>query len=59
MVTCPDCKSELPLKVLKTCGYYVGRWCPKCGPYSRETGYYPEEEQANLVLQAFNKHGER
>lgn len=21
-------------------GWYWGTYCPKCGPYSRETGYY-------------------
>ena len=31
-------------------GYYVGTFCPYCGPYSRESGYYPTHEAAQAAL---------
>jgi hypothetical protein len=50
-VTCSDCETELPLQVLSTpAGYYLGYFCPHCGPYSRETGYYKKREQAEAEL---------
>ncbi len=30
-------------------GYYVGTYC-HCGPYSRESGYYPTREAAAVAL---------
>lgn len=47
MQTCSECKTELPLKVLKSAaGYYVGYWCPNCGPYGRESGYFQTPDEA-------------
>jgi len=49
--TCEDCGTILPLKVLRSAaGYYVGFFCPQCGPYSRESGYYRTYDQAQAAL---------
>ncbi len=47
---CPDCKVELKLQVLHTCGYYVGTQC-NCGPYSRETDYFKTRKEAEDALE--------
>ena len=31
-------------------GYYVGFFCPRCGPYSRESGYYASFDEAQEAL---------
>ena len=50
--TCEDCGVTPPLKVyLSGGGYYVGTYC-HCGPYSRESGYYPSKEAAVAALEA-------
>ncbi len=41
------CNEYNPLEIgvyRSAAGYYMGYWCPECGPYSRETGYYPTKE---------------
>ncbi len=45
-----DCGAEIPLQVLVTCAYYVGRFCPNCGPFSRESGYYRTRAEAEKAL---------
>lgn len=55
---CEDCGTQLPLKVLHSGGgYYIGFFCPICGPYSRESGYYrtPEEAEAALNTGTYNR----
>lgn len=48
---CMDCGTHLPLKVLRSgAGYYIGTFCPRCGPYSRESGYYPTLVDAQEAL---------
>lgn len=48
-VTC--CGDPLPLEVLRSAaGHYIGRFCPGCGPYSRESDYYPTYEKACAAL---------
>lgn len=48
---CEDCGELLPLKVLQSfAGYYVGRFCPNCGPYSRDSHYFETREQAQNYL---------
>jgi hypothetical protein len=48
--TCPDCEVKLELTVCRSAaGYYVGTMC-HCGPYSRESGYYPDFESAEAAL---------
>lgn len=43
---CPDCNRRLDFEVgSSAAGYYIGTWCD-CGPYSRESGYYPTHEDA-------------
>lgn len=40
-----SCGNELPLLVLSSpAGYYLGFYCPECGPYSRETNYVSKEQ---------------
>lgn len=37
--------TKLELQVLRSAaGYYLGYFCPQCGPYSRETGYMTKEQ---------------
>ncbi len=52
-MTCNDCKTRLPLQVLKShAGYYIGYLCPTCGPYDRLTGYYGSDDTAKGKAQA-------
>jgi hypothetical protein len=49
-MTCTDCNKPLTLTVCESAaGFYIGRWCD-CGPYSRESGYYPTREAAGADL---------
>lgn len=49
--TCPDCGCDLPLSVRQSAaGYYLGRFCPRCGPYSRESGYYSQHSDALAAM---------
>lgn len=46
-----ECGQELKLEVLSSAaGYYLGYFCPSCGPYSRETGYYANRADAKAEL---------
>lgn len=48
---CHECGTELSIGVQKSAaGYYVGFWCDRCGPYSRESGYYRSHEDAETAL---------
>ncbi len=48
---CIECGADLPAKILNSgAGYYIGTFCPNCGPYSRESGYYPTREAAQEAL---------
>jgi hypothetical protein len=52
---CSECGTVLTLSVCHSgAGYYLGYWCPECGPYGRESGYMTEEqaEKELAVLQA-------
>ena len=45
------CGWVVELSVCKSAaGYYVGAFCPNCGPYCRESGYYATREQAQAAL---------
>ena len=47
---CPDCGKVLVLQVLSSAaGYYLGTFCC-CGPYSRESEYFPTRERAQAAL---------
>lgn len=49
--TCRDCLVTMSPQVCQSAaGYYVGTRC-NCGPYSRESGYYKTEEQAQDALE--------
>lgn len=48
--TCMGCSEKLKLEVLKSNRYYIGFFCPNCGPYSRESGYYPTRKSAEKAL---------
>ena len=51
---CPECNTKLENRVLESgAGYYIGTWC-NCGPYSRESGYYPIKAIAEMVLKSGN-----
>ena len=48
---CIECGTELNIEVLvSAAGYYIGFFCPQCGPYSRESGYYRSREEAEKSL---------
>ncbi len=47
---CDICDSVPTLDVYQSAaGHYVGTYC-ECGPYSRESGYYPSREEAQKAL---------
>lgn len=47
---CEDCQVTLKLQVLSSnAGYYIGTHCD-CGPYSRESDYYPKRSAAEKDL---------
>ena len=48
---CIECGAELSIKVcVSAAGYYIGFFCPNCGPHSRESGYYGSREEAEMAL---------
>lgn len=48
--TCCECGETVRLGVyLSAAGYYVGTRC-RCGPYTRESGYYATEREASEAL---------
>jgi hypothetical protein len=50
-IVCTDCVVELPLQVLRSGAcWYLGYLCDFCGPYSRVSGYYATEAEANTAL---------
>ena len=52
---CSICGSHLALRVLHSnAGWYIGRCCDQCGPYSRDSMYYPTKDIARLKLLAGN-----
>ena len=48
---CVECGTELSLKVCASAaGYYIGFFCPNCGPYSRESVYFGSREEAEMAI---------
>ena len=48
---CMECGTNLTIQVLSSAaGYYIGFFCPECGPYSRESGYYRSRDEAETAL---------
>lgn len=55
-ITCHNCKTNLPLKVCKSAaGYYVGYFCPECGPHGRYSGYLKSRKEAEILLVSIRK----
>lgn len=46
---CQKCEKTLHLEVLRSNAFYIGAQC-YCGPYSRESGYYPTAKAAEEAL---------
>lgn len=47
---CPTCKTDLVVGVQRSAGgWYIGTVC-QCGPYTRESGYYRTEHDAQTAL---------
>ena len=47
---CPTCGGIPQVAVYRSGkGFYVGSWC-RCGPYSRQSGYYSNRESAEVAL---------
>ena len=48
---CLQCGTEMPVKVCRSAaGFYIGFFCPHCGPYSHESGYFAVREEAEQAL---------
>lgn len=48
--TCERCGETPPFEVLQSAaGYYIGTRC-KCGPFSRESGYFRTYGEAFIAL---------
>jgi hypothetical protein len=46
-----ECSTTIDLQVLSSAaGYYIGFFCPECGPYSRESGYFHSLYEAETVF---------
>jgi len=53
---CPDCKIHVDLAICHSpAGFYIGTYC-NCGPYSRESGYYKTESEAQKALDKGDYH---
>ena len=48
---CPGCGIKPKVEVCRSnAGYYLGTMC-NCGPYSRESKYYPTFDDAAMMLE--------
>ena len=48
---CIECNTVLTIQVLcSAAGYYIGFFCPECGPYSRESGYFHSRDEAETAF---------
>ena len=49
---CIDCGEHLFIGVHESGGgFYIGFWCPNCGPYSRESRYFEKRRYAEKRLE--------
>ena len=56
VINCMDCKSEMELDVQSSAaGYYLGYFCPQCGPYDRVSGYFKDYGEAKVALKEAGK----
>ena len=46
------CGATGPLICKSAAGWYIGHWCSRCGPYSRERGYYWSADDARDALES-------
>jgi hypothetical protein len=54
--TCSECGVTPKLDIYSSpggAGYYIGTYC-KCGPYSRESDYFDDRVDAQIVLDQWN-----
>lgn len=57
-VVCEDGHEPITLKLSvqhSAAGYYLGFFCPQCGPYSRESDYFRKREDAEAALASETK----
>ena len=55
---CPDCAVMPRIDVYRSgAGFYIGTYC-QCGPYTRESGYYRNRDQAQAALHS-GRYGRR
>lgn len=48
-----SCGAELPFEVLQSAaGFYLGYFCPNCGPWSRESEYFPSQKTAEAFMKS-------
>jgi hypothetical protein len=48
---CVECGTTIDLRILcSAAGYYIGFFCPECGPYSRESGYFHSRDEAETAF---------
>jgi predicted RNA-binding Zn-ribbon protein involved in translation (DUF1610 family) len=48
---CMECGTVLTIQVLSSAaGYYIGFFCPECGPYSRESSYFHSRDEAETAF---------
>ena len=45
-----DCQVEGPRVIKSGAGFYIGYFCNECGPCTRDSSYFANEEEANHVL---------
>lgn len=49
------CGALLPLEVLHSAaGFYLGYFCPGCGPYARVSHYFETQQFADEALETLN-----
>jgi len=52
-----DCGADMPLRVCSSAaGFFLGYFCPKCGPWSRETTYFRTFSDAEKLLYSIQLH---
>ena len=57
--SCYDCGKELELKVCSSmAGYYLGYFCDRDGPHSRETEYFKNKKDAETALSMYQGSGQ-
>ena len=48
---CMECGTVQTIQVLSgAAGYYIGFFCPECGFYSRESGYFHSRDEAETAF---------